>query len=46
MVDDIKIFVVARDDARMIMDNKEDKQYRFLVERCQKEIETEPFIKA
>ncbi|MBQ6921373.1 MAG: ATP-dependent DNA helicase RecG [Bacilli bacterium] len=45
MIDDIKIFVVARDDARKIIANKNSEEYRYLLTHCSKSIEYKPIIK-
>ncbi len=45
MIDDIKIFVVARDDARKIITNKNNEEYRYLLTHCSKSIEYNPIIK-
>ena len=45
MIDDIKIFVVARDDARKIIANKNNEEYRYLLSHCLKSIEYKPIIK-
>lgn len=45
MIDDIKIFVVARDDARKIIANKNCEEYRYLLSHCLKSIEYKPIIK-
>ena len=45
MIDDIKIFVVARDDARKIIANKNKEEYRYLLSHCLKSIEYKPIIK-
>lgn len=45
MIDDIKIFVVARDDARKIIANKNKEEYRYLLTHCSKSIEYKPIIK-
>ena len=45
MIDDIKIFVVARDDARKIIANKNNEEYRYLLTHCAKSIEYKPIIK-
>ena len=46
MIDDIKIFVVARDDARQILENRNDEQYQWLIKKCQNDIKYNPVIKA
>ena len=45
MIDDIKIFIVARDDARKIIANKTNEEYRYLLSYCLKSIEYNPIIK-
>ena len=45
MIDDIKIFVVARDDARAIIDDKKNKDYQYILKYCLKSIEYNPIIK-
>ncbi len=45
MIDDIKIFIVARDDARDIMRSLSDKQYQYLIDYAKKSIESEELIK-
>lgn len=46
VVDDIKIFIVARDDAKYILQNKNDEKFKYIISKCKKEIEQEDFIKA
>ena len=46
VINDYKIFQVARDDAREIMNNKNEKCYLYIVERAKKEITYSPVIKA
>ena len=46
IVDDIKIFIVARDDAKYIIENQNDKKFSYIVNKCKWEIEKEPLIKA
>ena len=46
MIDDIKIFIVARDDARKILTEKDNKHYVYLINRCKEEIRREGVIKA
>ena len=46
MVDDIKIFIVARDDAKEILENRTYEHYRWIVEKCEKDIQYNPLIKA
>ena len=45
MIDDIKIFVVARDDARAIVSDKKNKDYQYILKYCLKSIEYNPIIK-
>ena len=45
MLDDIKIFVAARDDAREIIKNKTNEEYKYLIRYCLKSIEAKPMIK-
>ena len=45
MIDDIKIFIVARDDARKIIANKKSEEYKYLLNYCLKSIEYKPIIK-
>lgn len=46
MIDDIKIFIAARDDARNILKNKDLKENKFIIEKCKKEMLDAPLIKA
>ena len=46
MIDDIKIFITARDDARMILDNRNKEEYKYIISRCEKDIIYNPVIKA
>lgn len=46
MIDDIKIFIVARDDAKDILAHKDDEEYRYIIEKCRRDIEYKPLIKA
>ena len=45
MIDDIKIFIVARDDAREIIKNKNLKENQYIVKYCLRSIESKPVIK-
>lgn len=45
IVNDFKIFVVARDDAKEIMSNRDLKENSFYIERLKKEIEFKPITK-
>ena len=42
VVDDFKIFVVARDDAKFIMQNRKEKGFSWIVDKAKKEIEYNP----
>ena len=42
VVDDFKIFVVARDDAKYIMENRKEKGFSWIVDKAKKEIEYNP----
>ena len=46
IVDDYKIFVVARDDAKEILKNKDNKNYQWLIKRAEKIINQEDIKKA
>ena len=46
VVDDYKIFVVARDDAKDILKNKANKNYQWLIKRAEKIINQEDLKKA
>lgn len=46
IVDDIKIFIVARDDAKYIVEHKDDPKFSYIYNKCKNEIEKEPLIKA
>ena len=45
VISDFRIFMTARDDARDILKNREDKEFQWLVKKVEKEIITEPLIK-
>lgn len=45
MIDDIKIFVVARDDARNILKNKKEKDFEYIISFASKQIEEDDLIK-
>ena len=45
VVDDFKIFVVARDDAKEIMKNKDEKAYQYLIQKAEREIIYNPINK-
>ncbi len=46
MVDDFKIFVVARDDAKEILKNRNNKNYQWLINRAQKLINEDDLKRA
>ena len=46
IIDDIKIFIVARDDAKAILENQDQPGNKYIISRCKKEIEEEPLLKA
>lgn len=46
IVDDLKIFIVARDDASEILKNKDNPDYKWIIDKCKKDIEYSPHIKA
>ena len=46
IVDDYKIFVVARDDAKDILKNKANKNYQWLIKRAERLINQEDYKKA
>ena len=46
MIDDIKIFVVARDDAKEILSNKDNPEFEYIIRYCKRAIDQEEFIKA
>ena len=46
IVDDSKIFVVARDDAKEILKNKDNKNYQWIIKRAEKLINQEDIKKA
>ena len=45
IVDDYKIFVVARDDARYIMENRNEKGFSWIIEKAEREIKYNPVNK-
>ncbi len=45
IIDDFKIFEVARDDAKEIVKNKDEKQYMWVINKAKKEIIQDPLIK-
>ena len=46
VIDDLKIFIVARDDASMILKDKTNPEYRYIIEKCQRDMLYDPLIKA
>lgn len=45
IVDDYKIFSVARDDAKFILKNKDNKSYKWVINKAEKDIQNDDFIK-
>ena len=45
IVDDYKIFVVARDDAKYIIQNKNDKAFTWIIDKAVREIKFNPVTK-
>lgn len=45
MIDDIKIFIVARDDAHTIITHRNEKKFQYILKYCLKSIEYHPIIK-
>ena len=45
IIDDFKIFEVARDDAKEILKHRDEKQYMWVINKAKKEIDFEPIIK-
>jgi ATP-dependent DNA helicase RecG len=45
MIDDIKIFVVARDDAREILKNKDKPEFKWIIDYCKRSIQEEDIVK-
>ena len=46
VVDDLKIFIVARDDATEILKDKDNPDFDWIIRKCEKDIEYSPVIKA
>lgn len=46
IIDDIKIFVTARDDASYIMTHKDEKQFKYVIDRALKLMEYQEVMKA
>ena len=45
LIDDFKIFVVARDDAKYILENKEEKGFSWIINRAKMEVDKKPITK-
>ena len=45
LIDDFKIFVVARDDAKYILANKDEKGFSWIINRAKLEVERNPITK-
>ena len=45
MVNDYKIFVVAREDAKQIINDKGNEKYKYIISRAEKEINIDPILK-
>ena len=45
LIDDFKIFVVARDDAKYILANKDEKGFSWIINRAKIEVEKKPITK-
>lgn len=45
VISDFKIFTIARDDARDILKNREQKEFQWLIKKVEKEIIDDPLIK-
>ncbi len=45
IIDDFKIFEVARDDAKEILKHKDEKQFLWVINKAKKEIDSAPLIK-
>ena len=45
IVNDYKIFVVARDDAKEIMKNSDKEEFKYIIDRATKEVNYNPIIK-
>ena len=45
IVNDFKIFVVARDDAKKIMEDNKNPHYKYILEKAKKEVSITPVIK-
>ena len=45
LIDDFKIFVVARDDSKYILEHRSEKGFEWVINKAKKEIEINPLIK-
>ena len=45
MVDDIKIFIVARDDAKAILNDKNNPEFKYILSKAKRDINEEDLIK-
>ena len=45
VVNDYKIFVVARDDAKFIIKNRKNKEFEYIVSRAEREVNKSPILK-
>ena len=45
IVDDFKIFVVARDDAKYILQNKDNKAFSYIIKQAEKDNIYNPVVK-
>ena len=45
IIDDFKIFEVARDDAKEIVKNKDNQAYKWVINKAEKEVNSTPLIK-
>ena len=46
MIDDIKIFITARDDAKYILEHRDSQEFSYIIKRCLKEINETEILKA
>ena len=44
-VNDYKIFVVARDDAKAIMKNKNNEEYKYIISKAERDVNNNPILK-
>ena len=45
MIDDIKIFIVARDDAKQILNNKDNPEFEYIINYCKRSIDESDIVK-